>query len=156
MAFFDASNEVASAITATATLVGGLAVAGVIADHIWTDVSVDSSDTMRLGTPILTYPLEDQRAFRLGVSSKDGEWRANDFLYVVPFASYRSKLLLDDAVVVRRRQGDLVSYGLMIARRHGKGLRLEPAFAGSAPPGDPPDIVGLVIGVFRPRERTST
>lgn len=150
-AFFDA-QVAAPSIMSPIVQLGALTVAGIVGDHIWVeDVSRPPIDARRLGTPILTYPLAEQTAYELSSGSADGEWRAKDFIYCVPFGAYRSKLLLDDAVLVRRRQGNLTSYSLMVAVQDGREVVLRPALAGSAPSVDKPDIIGLVIGTYRPR-----
>lgn len=147
--FFASATEPAT--VRNPTKLGSVVVVGRIGDHIWT---VESSIAAKplIGTPILDYPISDQAAYQLDASSKDGEFRRDDYVYTVPYGSYRSKLLLDDAVIVRRRREGLISFSLMQAVNRAGGIVLRPAL-GDANNFEAHDIIGLVIGTYRPRAR---
>lgn len=99
------------------------------------------------------YPLEDQSAYELVADTSDGEYRAHDLIYTVPFAKYRSKPLPTDEVVVLREIEGFKIHSLRRAITTDVGIALTPLQSTLDPP--PPNekhmIVGLVIGFFRPK-----
>lgn len=147
--------EVAEPTLRLSTLAGQISVRGPIGSHLW-ETEVTSVLEMQIGSPILDYPLDEQTAHELGASSPDGEYRKADVVYSVPFDTYRPRLLRDDVVIARRRKNGLVNYTLARAVPTNNGaVALEPILAGSDTRETlaQSEIVGLVIGTYRPRPR---
>jgi hypothetical protein len=147
MTFFD--NSVAQTTLMSSTLRGGLVVKGLIGTHVWEVEGDETREPIKIGTPILDHPIEEQSLYELAATSRDGDLRKGDYIYAVPFETYRVRPLADDLLIVRRRQGRLVNYSLVRAVRIRQGVGLQPVFAGD-PDNDDGDIVGLVIGTYRP------
>lgn len=136
---------------------GGVIVIGRLGDHIWEvdDKTVRPADR-RVGSPAIDYPIDEQSAYELAASSRDGDFKDRDFVYTVPFENYRTRPMPDDIVVVRRRQSGLTSFSLQRAVPSGNGTVLKPVLEGSdkvAAAKGTDQIVGLVIGTYRPRIR---
>lgn len=134
--------------------IGGVAVAGRVGNH-WEEDCPTAHDIRQIGSPILDYPMEEQLAYELLASSRDGEFRTGDFVYTVPFENYRKSPLFGDEVIVSRRKNGLTNYALQRAHRGGAGIILRSVLegVGDEDPQAEAQIVGLVIGSFRPRLR---
>lgn len=129
---------------------------GRIGDHLWEVADEKAASAQRIiGSPCLDYPLEEQMAYELGAGSHDGEFRAGDFVFTVPFNNYRARPLADDLVVIERKRGELRNFSLQLIVLTKKGAELQPVLEGGerAERAAPNQIVGLVIGSYRPRGR---
>lgn len=145
--FFGAS--VASPAIRLATLKGGIAVKGRISPTIWAVEDAESiAKPVTVGTPALDFPADEQSAYVIDTTSADGEFRAADYVYAVPFAAYRSRLLPGDIVVTAKRRHGLVNYSLARAVRSQKAIALSAVFDDG--PASVDDVIALVIGTYRP------
>ena len=132
----------------------GVLLAGRIGNH-WEEEQSLSTEGKIVGTPVLDFPYEEQLAYELLVATRDGDYRVGDFVYTVPFETYRKAALPGDEVIVIRRKNGLKSYLLQKADRTANGVVLRSVFDG-IPDHDPlaeAAIVGLVTGSYRPRLR---
>jgi hypothetical protein len=132
--------------------VRGVMVLGRVGNH-WVEESSSTGAHALVGSPELSFPYEEQQAFELLASSRDGDFREGDFIYTVPFATYRNEPLPGDEVLVVRRKSGLISYVLQRVHRRGDSNSLISVLEGT-PDNDPQaetTILGLVVGSYRPR-----
>ena len=100
-----------------------------------------------------TYPIEDQAVYELAQATSDGEYRARDLIFTVPFSNYRARPVLGDEVVVLRELDGFTIFSLRRAVAGDRGITLLPMHEVRQAPavGEVEKVVGLVIGFYRPK-----